>query len=127
MYEESEDAVLFPHCANHPDLYQFTSLPRNYFISIEDSNHLIEKKENFYVDFVNTDQSIKALLHDYLQTELTFLSNLCFKIEETGEAFQICLQKSEKLKKTANNFCVLTNYTNFFLLCNPYKLYNEIS
>ena len=38
-------------------------------------------------------------MHDYLQTELTFLSNLCFKIEETGEAFQICLQKSEKLKE----------------------------
>ena len=32
IYEESKEAVLFPHCANHPDLYQLTSLPRNYFI-----------------------------------------------------------------------------------------------
>ena len=123
IYEESEEAVLFPHCVNHPDLYQLTNLPKNYFRSIEDSNDMIKKKENFYLNFIETDQSLEALLHEYLQAELTFLSNLCLKIEETGEAFQMCLQTSEKLKElpiisvfsqitqTSFFYAILTNYT----------------
>ena len=124
IYEESEEAVLFPHCANHPDLYQLTSLPRNYFISIEDSNHLIEKKEKFYLDFLTTDQSIEALMHDYLQTELFFLSILCFKIEKTGEAFQICLQKSEKLKELPiiSVFSHITQPSFFYAILTNYKM-----
>ena len=62
-------------------------------------------------------------MHEYLITELTYLSNLCLKIEETGEAFQNCLKVSEKLRNlpivsvfsyvtpTTFFFTILTNYT----------------
>ena len=92
-------------------------------LSIDDSKSIKEKKKLFYLDFLQTDQSLEELLHEYLQTELTFLSNLCLKIEETGEAFQNCLRTSEKLRElpiisvfshntyTSFFYAILTNYT----------------
>ena len=141
LYEEDEEAVFFPHCLNHPDLFNLTLLPRNYFISVEeDSKLLTEKKEKFYIEFNKNDQTLKDLMQEYLHTELLFLSNLCLKIEETGEAFQNCLRKTEKQKElplisvfshvtqTSFFYAILTNYTlsfhekfEFFTTMDPEK------
>ena len=61
---------------------------------------------------------------EYLQTEVTFLSNLCLKIEETGEAFQNCLRKSEKLKElpTISVFSHLTQASFFYAILTNYTL-----
>ena len=123
LYEEEKGVIFYPFPANHPELYDLKTLPRNYFISIEDSKPVIARKENFFLDFQNSDQTLKELLTDYLQTELTYLSNLCLKMEETVQRFQYSLQSSEKLKEfpiasifshpTLASFfyAILTNYT----------------
>ena len=90
---------------------------------MEDSFSTIQKKKQFYLKFIQRDQTLANLLHEYLQTELIFLSNLCLKIERTGEAFQNCLKNSDRLRElpitsvfssithTSFFYTILTNYT----------------
>ena len=105
--------------------------------SIEDSDFMIEKKKKFHLDFLQNDQSLKELLHEYLQAEVAFLSNLCQKIEKTGEDFQNRLRNSDKLKElpiisvfshvthTSFFYAILTNYTLRFH--NKFELFTSMN
>ena len=45
IYEDDVGSIFYPFSANHPDLYHLKTLPKNYFICIEDSLTDIAKKE----------------------------------------------------------------------------------
>ena len=91
---------------------------------MEDSFSTIQKKKQFYLKFIQRDQTLANLLHECLQTELIFLSNLCLKIERTGEAFQNCLRNSDRLRELpiTSVFSSITHTSFFYTILTKYTM-----